>query len=106
MLILFLASLALLSVATFFDVTKSNEGIKAGVAVEGNPIVNYFFGNKPTLKQLWLENGITGAIVAAVALTGLLFNTGVFAMGIGGMLAYAAHHVKGGLEWRKLLNAR
>ena|ERR1035437_9784634 len=85
-----------------FDSYYTNKGIKAGVAVEGNSMIVYFFNNKPKFWQLWAVDGtLRLAIFAAArflpAPTDYPFTW--VALGLGALIAAGFKNIQGGRQW-------
>jgi hypothetical protein len=100
---------ALLAVAVAFaficdiyDVTETEKGLKAGVAVEGN---TFLIGtDKPTAVKLYLRDGVVivaASVPAAVCLG--LHAPSFFYAALAGPVVAGAKHILGGRAWVKLL---
>jgi hypothetical protein len=95
--------------AMVFDVSKTEEGLKKGVAEEGNSTVTYLFGMKPGTTQLDLWNG---AWIAAFAVLGLVhFGDLRVAAAAAGASTVAlgvdtVKHYLGGRLWSALLSGK
>ena len=101
-IICFVVALAFCLGCTVFDITVSEKGIKAGVAVEAN--YTWLYGtDKPTALQYYavslpLVALACGASIAAYCLHNPAFYYG----GLSGPAALGAKHIQGGLAWLKL----
>jgi hypothetical protein len=104
---IFVVALAALAASQVYDISETEKGIVAGVGVESNSTITMFFGTKPTATQLYIHNTVLGGIMVAVAAIGVATgNVVLVGLGIGPMIAYAGLHLKGALDWRKLLAAK
>jgi hypothetical protein len=97
------------AVATVFDVNYTERGLKAGVGIEANEVVDTLARtNKPGALFLYGWNmGFIAAMLVACYLMRAYGDVNIGAIGIGGafagLLADAGHHVQGGLSWRYML---
>lgn len=89
------------------DAYFSNKGIRAGVAVEGNPIINKLFGFTPSAKVLYLFNVVQSIVLV---IPGVILATRVSetkqlmsAVSFGALVADGAHHLYSAYLWYKLL---
>jgi hypothetical protein len=87
-----------------FDAIITNKGIKAGVAVEGNPLIVFFARtNKPALWQLFaIDGGLRAALLAFALFTPepADFPHAWPALMIGGFIAFGLKNIMGYREWR------
>ena len=96
-------------VAMVYDISKTEEGLKKGVGVEGNEVVTYLFGLKPGTVQLDLWNG---AWIAGFAALGLVHfgNINMAYAAVGASVAALAvdtvKHYLGGRLWSALLTGK
>jgi hypothetical protein len=87
--------------AEVWDVTMTEQGIKAGVAVES---FDWLVGQKPTAEALFVRDLALIALASAPALVIYLCGGTPAAYGcILGTVAAGARHVQGAREWAKLL---
>jgi hypothetical protein len=103
-LLLILACSAFLAAATAVDIAYTVEGLAKGVAVEGNQLIVWLFGPRPTELDLCLHGAITWIIPFGVSLLG--WATGVDWLAwvmAGAMVGYGASHLQAAYEWKKLL---
>lgn len=105
LLIPFLISVLLLSVATCLDVIWTDRGIATKVGVEGNKLIVTLFGVTPSPIKLALFNLVETATVILPSFVGLLLDNVVLTIGgLGIILANAArHYFKGYKAWKKLI---
>ena len=88
-----------------YDVTMTERGIKAGIAVEDN---DWLVGSKPSAVALYLRDGLVFAmcVIPAVVFATVAHNV---PLGYGALVApvvFGVKHILGGLQWRKLLAAK
>jgi hypothetical protein len=107
---LLLVPVALDTVAMIFDVVQTERGIKKGVGVEANEVIDAVARtDKPSAVFLYIWNYafIAAVFVAALEMIDRGAGTNLLPIGFGGglavLLADAAKHVQGGLKWRYLL---
>lgn len=106
MLIALLIAFAWAIFAVLFDYLYTQKGLKAGVAVEGNPMVVEFFGKEPKLWQcLILELPIRVGLLAAFLFlpAPASYPLAWKALGLGAFIVYGLKNLQGGLQWRWLL---
>lgn len=85
------------------DYYVSVQGIKQGLAEEGNWIVRMIYGGKPNALQLLAA--LLPQDVAALAAATVLFNLGhpgLIGLGFGIVLALMGRHASNVLQWKKL----
>lgn len=85
-----------------YDVTMTEKGLKAGIAVEAN---DWLVGSKPSAVSLYLRDGLVFAmcVIPAVVFAAVAHNV---PLGYGALVApvvFGVKHILGGLQWRKLL---
>ena len=97
MTIFFIIALALVLVAFYLDYSISVTGLRKGVALEGNYVVQKLYGTKPTPGQLFI--GLMPQEVTAVLIGSLLF---WYYIGAGIFLALIARHIQNYIGWKKL----
>lgn len=96
-------SLAFLLITTAADVHATYIGIKLGEAVEGNRLIVWLFGTKPTYAQDWIGALLCDLPFVALGAVGLywhsypLFIPGCFCMGV-----YGVRRLKAVAAWKKL----
>lgn len=115
-LITFLISLAFSLVCNYFDVRESMNGIRAGVAVEGNGMATWIFSlahrfigaDKIAAYDLWFANAIPKSIICFLAW--LIFKyqastTGVALIGgpTAALIYIGIDHLSGVRQWSSLL---
>jgi len=84
-----------------YDVSMTQKGLKAGVAVEG---FTWLVGSKPSALALYLRDTLCEAL--SIAPTVFCHLAGADPAAYGLLIApgvYAVKHVLGGLAWKKLL---
>lgn len=92
------------------DAYFTNKGIKAGVGLEGNPIINKVAGYKPSALVLYTYNFIQTSVIAIpnVLIVSLSQNETTqlvgSAIGFGGLLSDGAKHLYEAMKWRRLIN--
>ena len=95
---------AFLAVATAADIAYTVEGIAKGVATEGNQLIVWLFGPRPTELDLCLHGAVAWVIPFGLALfgwaTGVDWLTWVMA---GAMVGYGVSHLQAANQWRRLL---
>lgn len=93
--------------ATVYDVVKTEQGLKKGVAGEGNEIVGWLFGAEPGALWLYLWNfAFIGLLATAAIVWGFHYNdNGAIADGLFFSLIPidAFKHYMGGRKWRILM---
>lgn len=95
------ASILFCVVADIFDVTMTQKGLKAGVAVEG---FTMFVGEKPTARALYIRDGLFLAAFSAPSVWGVVTGNPALAIPMCiGPIIYAWKHILGGRAWKKLL---
>ena len=97
MTIALIICLALVVAAFYLDYSISVIGLRKGVALEGNWVVQKLFSDKPTAWQLFV--GLMPQEVTAVVLGAVLF---YYYIGIGILLAIVARHIQNYFSWKKL----
>ncbi len=93
-----------------YDSYMSDKGIRAGVAVESNPMITFIAGtDKPTFFQLYVIDA--GVIrVPLFIFTFLMPGPNAYphtweAFGIGAFISIGIKNILGGLKWRKLMTS-
>lgn len=87
--------------ANAYDIVVTEEGIKAGVAVEGN---DWLVGPKPSALALYLRDGLINLPFIALPLVSHILGNDPLAYGsLAGLAVIAIKHVMGGRAWAKLL---
>ena len=86
-----------------YDVTMTERGIKAGVAVEGN---DWLVGSKPSAIALYLRDGLVFAmcVAPAVVFATVAHNVPLGYGALSAPVVFGVKHLLGGLQWRTLLN--
>ena len=99
--ILLLISYAFMIAADIYDVIMTTEGIKAGVAVEGN---TWLIGDKPTALQLYARDSLVMVFCLAPSVVAhFLGNDPIAYGGLVSPVIFGIKHIQGGLAWKKLL---
>ena len=81
-----------------FDSYNTNKGIKAGIAVEGNTMIIFFWGSKPKFWQLW---SVDGALRLAIFLAALLVPLSAAPLlGTGALAVWGFKNLQGGRQWQ------
>lgn len=96
----------LMFVACLYDAEETVTGIRAGVAVEGNPIIVLFFGNKPSLAQLLTYNTVETLIGSVMGVIGHLRGASLSFMvplAIAWLASLTLKHYQGYRQWRWLI---
>jgi hypothetical protein len=89
-----------------YDALSTQKGLKAGVAVEGNPLIVAAYGNKP---KLWQCLSIDGTIRVAMLLAALMLPAPAdyphswHALFAGGFVVYGLKNIQGGRQWNWML---
>lgn len=91
-----------LVIATAMDVAITDEGIKKGIAFEGNTLIQKFFGLKPTLRQLLIYWGAALALHALLVIGAVFFGIGAESFAAATVVVAGLVHLKGYQQWRKL----
>lgn len=96
------AAVALDALGGIYDAVKTEQGLKKGLAKEGNSVINKLFGNTPSAVQLYMYNFAQLSLFAGLAFLGVTKGTEnvpyiSFGGGIIALLVDAAKHVQGGL---------
>lgn len=87
-----------------YDVTMTEKGLKAGVAVEG---FDWLVGDKPSARALYLRDALVIAFATAPAVVFLaIHNAPLSYAGLVGPAIAGIKHIMGGLAWKKLLAAK
>jgi hypothetical protein len=103
-LTLILACSAFLAVATAVDIMYTVEGIVKGVAVEGNQLIVWLFGPRPTELDLCLHGAVTWIIPFGVALFGWASGVSWLCWLMSGAMAgFGISHLQAAYEWKRLL---
>lgn len=100
MLIAFLIALLLLAASTVYDVTATEKGLKAGVAIEGN---TFLVGQHPTAVRLYLRDSLMGMLSFIPADIAYAEHSPYFWGALIPPMVYAFLHVRGGQAWGKLM---
>jgi hypothetical protein len=88
-------------VANHYDVSETEKGLKAGVAVEGN---TWLVGSKPTAGQLYARDLLTVGILVTPSVVAYIFRrTELFYGGLAGPVVMGCKHISGGNQWKALL---
>lgn len=86
--------------ASAFDALETVTGLRKGVAVEGNSIINWLGGSdKPPAWAIWTFN--TARIVLAAAL-GLVPNPAFTGAAFGALITFTIGHIQAGRKWAYL----
>ncbi len=84
-----------------YDVTLTEKGIKAGVAVEGN---DWLVGAKPSAVALYLRDSLETGLATTPCILALIFNSSPFFWaGIVAPVLVGVKHIMGGRQWATLL---
>lgn len=105
LLVIFLISVLLLSVATSLDVIWTDRGIATKAGVEGNKLIVKLFGAAPSPRQLAAFNLVESFLVITPSFVGLCIDSVALTIGgLGIILANAArHYFKGYKAWKKII---
>jgi hypothetical protein len=99
--LLLAVALSLAVAADIYDVSMTEKGLKAGVAVEG---YTWLVGEKPSAKALYLRDTLVLAMTAAPSAVAYFLGNAPLAFGcLAGPAVLAVKHVIGGRKWKKLL---
>lgn len=101
--ILFTASTAADVAFGVYDARQTVKGIKQGAAVEGNPIIKAFAGQKPGMAALCTYNLTWDAAFIVFALIFGIGNPPLFVLLTGPMLAGALKHLVAAKNWKWLM---
>jgi hypothetical protein len=89
--------------ANYYDVTETEKGIKAGVAVEASCCI----GRKPEAHKFYVKDGITLGLIDLPSLFAYKYHsTSWFYGGLVGPIVYGVKHIHGGDEWKELLHGQ
>ncbi len=84
-----------------YDITLTEKGIKAGVAVEGN---TWLVGTKPGAVALYLRDSLETGIATAPCILACIFNNAPLFWGfLIAPLLSGVKHILGGKQWATLL---
>ena len=88
-----------------YDISQTEKGLKAGVAIEGN---TFLLGtNKPTAGQLWKIDAVFTAITITPSVLAYIFHKKEwFYAGLACPFAYGLRHIQGGKQWATLLKEK
>lgn len=89
-------------IAAYVDIHYTSLGITKGVGIEGNELISYLFGPKPTTKQLWIFEVVVTGILGACALS-QVYVLSPFCVG-GLILRCVIGHLLAARKWHKLLS--
>jgi len=97
--------LAFAIAADCYDVSETEKGIKAGVAVEGN---TWLIGtDKPTAGQLYKRDLLVIGLTAAPPTFAYIFRGPTwFYAGLSGPVVMGFKHISGGNQWKRLLEGQ
>jgi hypothetical protein len=97
-----LAGVVGFAVATdIYDVTETEKGLKAGVAVEGN---TWLVGSKPKAGALYGRDLLVIGFTASPSVLAYVFRKPEFFFaGLGGPIVIGCKHIHGGNQWKALL---
>ena len=98
---LYTVALAAALAGNTYDILMTEEGLKAGVGVEGN---DWLVGEKPSALALYLRDGLVNLPFIALPLVSHIVGNDPLAYGtLSGLAVIAIKHVMGGRAWAKLL---
>jgi len=87
--------------ANHYDVSETEKGLKAGVAIEG---YTWLVGSSPSAGQLYGRDLLTVGIVVAPSVVAYVFRrTEFFYGGLAGPVVLGCKHISGGNQWKALL---
>lgn len=100
MIIALIVAIVFLIIGCSLDTYITDKGIRKGVAVEGNTMIQHFFGFKPSLRQLimfWVS------FYSPFIIASLVFNriTQLAVLFISMFSVMAVKHTKEYFNWRK-----
>jgi len=100
--LLFLAAaVAFELLAAHYDISETEKGLKAGVAVEGN---TFLVGQHPSAAALWGRDALMLGITATPSTLAYIFrNQPFYYGGLAALIVLGAKHIQGGDEWKSLL---
>jgi hypothetical protein len=88
-------------VADRYDVSETEKGLKAGVAVER---YTWLVGNKPSAGRLYARDMLVLGITATPSVMGYLWrHAESYYGGLGAPMTLAVKHIYAGKGWRRLL---
>ncbi|MGO8797113.1 MAG: hypothetical protein ACLQLC_20025 [Candidatus Sulfotelmatobacter sp.] len=98
-------ALAFAIVADHYDISETEKGIKAGVAVEGN---TWFIGtDKPTAGQLYKRDLLVIGVTATPSVLAHIFRApALFYGGLSMPVVMGMKHISGGNQWKRLLEGQ
>ena len=83
-----------------FDSYETNRGIKAGIGVEGNSWITFFYGNKPKLWQLLsVDVPIRVALAALAFIPSPMYPHAMVACASGALAVAGLKNIQGAREW-------
>ena len=86
-----------------FDVTQTEAGLAAGVAVEGN---TWLVGTKPTALKLYFRDTLVLLLCSTPSIVAYIYDNPVFYYAfLISPIVFGIKHILGGLAWDKLLKA-
>ena len=98
-------ALAFAIVADHYDISETEKGIKAGVAVEGN---TWLIGtDKPTAGQLYKRDLLVIGLSATPSVLAHIFRApALFYGGLSMPVVLGVKHISGGNQWKRLLQGQ
>lgn len=103
MALILISTLIVLSfIAAYVDIHFTSLGISKGIAQEGNELISYLFGPRPTTKQLWIFEIVVTGLLGACALS-QVYVLSPFCVG-GLILRCVVGHLLAARKWHKLLH--
>lgn len=101
--VLLAVSIAFCVACDIYDVTMTQKGLKAGVAIEGN---TWLVGEKPSAKALYLRDSLLMLFCITPSLLLSFVNPPAAFGTLSGPIAYGVKHILGGRAWVKLLRKK
>jgi hypothetical protein len=87
--------------ANHYDVSETEKGLKAGVAIEGN---TWLVGRRPSAGPLYARDLLTDGILITPSVVGYIFRKmEFFYSGLSGPVVMGCKHISGGNKWKALL---
>src|SRR5689334_4138072 len=103
MLLAAILASTILAITCILDLRITIKGLAAGVALEGNWLIDKVFSTKPTVKQLILFWLLTDGMAIGISILLAVFNNPACILPFGYMSVMAGKHLAGYREWKKFI---
>lgn len=102
------AAVALDTIGNIYDAAKTEQGLKKGLSIEGNGLIDKLFGTKPSAIQMYVYGFAKTAAILGVTMLGVMKGTQnipymASSAGITALIIDGLKHMQGGLQWNYLL---